>query len=182
MWIHYIASLKYSIQCNTRSGSPPRREGEEEISRCMGAGGIKPGRGNGEKRVKGGKKTQKLVAAAPRTQVSRAKDAMGVRDFLRTCILSKAKVGAGAIKDLAHGQARLHEASIFVAAASPEDTAWERAGLTMSVLPALRRRLQKHGIDLTWQDWHHLGSLSSPNTALQWFEPLTPGQPARKGR
>ena len=137
-------------------------------------------KGKGAKGVKGGKKTQKLVAAAPRTQVSRAKDAMGVRDFLRTCILSKAKVGAGAIKDLAHGQARLHEASIFVAAASPEDTVWERAGLTMSVLPALRRRLQKHGIDLTWQDWHHLGSLSSPNTALQWFEPLTPGQPARR--
>ena len=23
-WIHYIISLKYSIQCNTRSGSPPQ--------------------------------------------------------------------------------------------------------------------------------------------------------------
>jgi len=35
-WIHYIISLKYSIQCNTRSGSPPKRQGEEHIARCMG--------------------------------------------------------------------------------------------------------------------------------------------------
>jgi len=38
-WIHYIASLKYSTQCNTRSGSPPNRDGEADIGRCMGGGG-----------------------------------------------------------------------------------------------------------------------------------------------
>jgi len=35
-WIHYIISLKYSIQCNTRSGAPPNRQGEEEVQRCVG--------------------------------------------------------------------------------------------------------------------------------------------------
>lgn len=38
-WIHYIASLKYSIQCNTRSGSPPNHDGEADIGRCMGGEG-----------------------------------------------------------------------------------------------------------------------------------------------
>jgi len=36
-WIHYIVSLKYSIQCNTRSGSPPNHEGEDHVSKCMGS-------------------------------------------------------------------------------------------------------------------------------------------------
>lgn len=35
-WLHYIISLKYSIQCNSRSGSPPNGEGLEEIEKCMG--------------------------------------------------------------------------------------------------------------------------------------------------
>ena len=35
-WIHYIVSLKYSIQCNTRSGSPPNHEGEDHVAKCMG--------------------------------------------------------------------------------------------------------------------------------------------------
>lgn len=35
-WFHYIASLKISIQCNSRSGSPPNREGESVIDDCMG--------------------------------------------------------------------------------------------------------------------------------------------------
>ena len=39
-WIHYITSLKYSIQCNTRSGSPPNHDGEAEIGRCMGGEGM----------------------------------------------------------------------------------------------------------------------------------------------
>lgn len=34
-WFHYIISLDYSIQCNSRSGSPPSGHGEREISQCM---------------------------------------------------------------------------------------------------------------------------------------------------
>eukprot|EP00615_Pteridomonas_danica_P004652 CAMPEP_0114341580 /NCGR_PEP_ID=MMETSP0101-20121206/9144_1 /TAXON_ID=38822 ORGANISM="Pteridomonas danica, Strain PT" /NCGR_SAMPLE_ID=MMETSP0101 /ASSEMBLY_ACC=CAM_ASM_000211 /LENGTH=473 /DNA_ID=CAMNT_0001475235 /DNA_START=147 /DNA_END=1568 /DNA_ORIENTATION=- len=34
-WIHYIASLDYSIQCNSRSGSPPNQEGGDHIHKCM---------------------------------------------------------------------------------------------------------------------------------------------------
>jgi len=36
-WFHYIASLDYSIQCNTRSGPPPDGQGEDVIksSGCM---------------------------------------------------------------------------------------------------------------------------------------------------
>ena len=59
-WIHYIASLKYSIQCNTRSGSPPNGEGEEDIEKCMGGGNIQPNaRGGGKP-----KKKKKLRGAA----------------------------------------------------------------------------------------------------------------------
>ena len=35
-WFHYIVSLKYSIQCNSRSGSPPQKNGEAEIVACLG--------------------------------------------------------------------------------------------------------------------------------------------------
>lgn len=35
-WFHYIVSLKYSIQCNSRSGSPPNLEGQAEIEDCLG--------------------------------------------------------------------------------------------------------------------------------------------------
>jgi Cupin-like domain len=35
-WFHYIVSLKYSVQCNTRSGSPPNSEGQEDIELCLG--------------------------------------------------------------------------------------------------------------------------------------------------
>lgn len=34
-WIHYIISLNYSIQCNSRSGPPPEEEGLEDIDKCM---------------------------------------------------------------------------------------------------------------------------------------------------
>jgi len=34
-WFHYIVSLKYSIQCNSRSGSPPKQNGYDHIKRCM---------------------------------------------------------------------------------------------------------------------------------------------------
>ncbi|KAJ1448826.1 cupin-like domain-containing protein [Pelagophyceae sp. CCMP2097] len=35
-WVHYIVSLRYSVQCNTRSGFPPRGEGEDYVNDCMG--------------------------------------------------------------------------------------------------------------------------------------------------
>ena len=35
-WNHYIISLMYSMQCNSRSGSPPNGEGLGEIEKCMG--------------------------------------------------------------------------------------------------------------------------------------------------
>jgi hypothetical protein len=34
-WFHYIVSLRYSIQCNSRSGQPPNRDGFEHIKKCM---------------------------------------------------------------------------------------------------------------------------------------------------
>lgn len=39
-WVHYITSLDHSIQCNTRSGSPPRHDGEDYINDCMGPGTV----------------------------------------------------------------------------------------------------------------------------------------------
>ena len=36
-WLHYIISLQYSIQCNSRSGSPPKDQGAADIMKCMGA-------------------------------------------------------------------------------------------------------------------------------------------------
>ena len=38
-WFHYIISLDYSIQCNSRSGSPPGGEGAHDIESCMSGGG-----------------------------------------------------------------------------------------------------------------------------------------------
>jgi len=35
-WNHYIVALKYSMQCNSRSGSPPNGEGLADIEACMG--------------------------------------------------------------------------------------------------------------------------------------------------
>ncbi len=34
-WFHYIISLEYSIQCNSRSGSPPNNEGHDDIKKCF---------------------------------------------------------------------------------------------------------------------------------------------------
>lgn len=36
-WFHYIVSLQYSVQCNSRSGSPPNGEGQTEIEECLGS-------------------------------------------------------------------------------------------------------------------------------------------------
>ena len=36
-WFHYIVSLRYSVQCNTRSGTPPNEEGKTYIEECLGA-------------------------------------------------------------------------------------------------------------------------------------------------
>ena len=46
-WIHYIISLDYSIQCNTRSGSPLNGEGETDLMKCMGKGARPPGASRG---------------------------------------------------------------------------------------------------------------------------------------
>lgn len=35
-WFHYVISLEYSIQCNSRSGTPPSKVGENHINKCMG--------------------------------------------------------------------------------------------------------------------------------------------------
>jgi hypothetical protein len=35
-WFHYIVSLDYSVQCNTRSGPPPNHNSEDQIDKCMG--------------------------------------------------------------------------------------------------------------------------------------------------
>ena len=34
-WFHYMVSLKYSIQCNSRSGPPPHHEGANHVQLCM---------------------------------------------------------------------------------------------------------------------------------------------------
>ena len=44
-WFHYIISLDYSIQCNSRSGPPPNANNEHHIKKCMGKGGTPPERG-----------------------------------------------------------------------------------------------------------------------------------------
>lgn len=35
-WFHYIISLRYSIQCNSRSGFPKGRKGQDHIKKCFG--------------------------------------------------------------------------------------------------------------------------------------------------
>ena len=35
-WFHYIISLQYSIQCNTRSGTPLKHDGKKHIEECLG--------------------------------------------------------------------------------------------------------------------------------------------------
>lgn len=35
-WFHYIVSLDYSIQCNSRSGPPPSQVGRDIIEACLG--------------------------------------------------------------------------------------------------------------------------------------------------
>lgn len=39
-WLHYIISLRYSIQCNSRSGLPKNQEGLDEINKCVGNTGL----------------------------------------------------------------------------------------------------------------------------------------------
>jgi len=34
-WLHYMVSLNYSIQCNSRSGTPPHHEGQNHNQECM---------------------------------------------------------------------------------------------------------------------------------------------------
>jgi ribosomal protein L16 Arg81 hydroxylase len=35
-WFHYIISLEYSVQCNSRSGQPLQDQGESDIEECIG--------------------------------------------------------------------------------------------------------------------------------------------------
>lgn len=34
-WFHYIVSLRLSIQCNSRFGAPPNKQGLEDVQQCM---------------------------------------------------------------------------------------------------------------------------------------------------
>ena len=34
-WFHYIMSMEYSIQCNSRHGSPPSNVGKDYINKCF---------------------------------------------------------------------------------------------------------------------------------------------------
>ena len=43
-WFHYIISLDYSIQCNSRSEPPPNANNEHHIHKCMGRGSTPPKR------------------------------------------------------------------------------------------------------------------------------------------
>jgi len=51
-WFHYIISLEYSIQCNSRSGFPPGKQGALEISSCMGTDIMGVGGASGNRRRK----------------------------------------------------------------------------------------------------------------------------------
>jgi len=130
------------------------------------------------KKAVGKRKSSKgiLLASAQGTQVSAARDAMGVRDFLVNCIRSgkQKKVGSGAIRDLAQGELCLKAARVFVGATG-QDTMWERKALYMSVLPALKNQMRRHRISLSWLDWHHTASSSSPNVPAEWSQ-VGPGQ------
>lgn len=53
-WFHYIISLQYSVQCNSRSGTPPNEIGELDIDKCF-EDEIQPGK----------KKKKKLGGIAP---------------------------------------------------------------------------------------------------------------------
>lgn len=55
-WFHYIVSLSTSIQCNSRSGTPPNKEGFSEVDECMGgsAGSAKMSNQRRNKMGKGG--------------------------------------------------------------------------------------------------------------------------------
>lgn len=35
-WAHYVISLDFSVQCNSRSGTPPGRQGEKDMKECIG--------------------------------------------------------------------------------------------------------------------------------------------------
>ena len=37
-WFHYVISMEYSAQCNTRHGSPSGDFGKQEIDDCFGFG------------------------------------------------------------------------------------------------------------------------------------------------
>ena len=53
-WLHYIVSLQYSIQCNSRSGFPPNNEGAEDIEECVGRK-----KSPGGKKLRGGRRSSR---------------------------------------------------------------------------------------------------------------------------
>lgn len=57
-WFHYIVSMEYSIQCNSRSGAPPAGQGENDMTTCLG----KDMFGKGRKKTKN-KKLKKVKIA-----------------------------------------------------------------------------------------------------------------------
>ena len=132
---------------------------------------LKDKKGSKKTLGKGKFKAKLSVVPGPGTQVSSARDAMGVRDFLVDCIRSgkQKKVGSGAIRELADGALCLKPARVFVGATG-QDTMWERKALYMSVLPALKNQMRRHRISLSWLDWHHTASSSSPNVAMEWSQ------------
>jgi hypothetical protein len=138
---------------------------EEKASKTPRAGKEK----KGKKALGKGKSKKSVVASGPATQVSSARDAMGVRDFLVDCVRAGKKVGSGAIRGLAEGELLLKPACVFVGGPR-EETMWERKALYMSVLPALRNEMRRHRISLNWLDWHHAASSSSPNVPVEWRE------------
>ena len=118
-----------------------------------------------------GKSVSKKMASTPSTQVSSAKDAMGARDFLVMCVKAGKKVGSGAIRALGDKELSLASACVFVGSSgNAEECMWERSGLYMSVLPALKKRLRAHRIALSWVDWHHLTSSNTTNCPQEWLE------------
>lgn len=59
-WIHYIISLNYSVQCNSRSGPPPDDKGLASIEACMGSGNVNSAELQGMKKGRqGGKKAKR---------------------------------------------------------------------------------------------------------------------------
>ena len=69
-WFHYVVSLNYSIQCNSRSGAPPLSQGQAEIDDCM----MSDENGNEKKKKKNNKnnknKKKKSSSSGEKSEIS----------------------------------------------------------------------------------------------------------------